>query len=70
MSVDFYLYSRHHRKAVQFGSQGLSGTKIWSATEGCVEFFKWAIDEGVTDLEILSEDAMLAQDEDALERSK
>lgn len=64
MSVDYYLYSPKHDKEVQVGSNGFSGVQSYPATDECVEFIRWAIDNFVTDIVLVDEHRLYALKEE------
>ena len=55
MSVDYYLVSPSRKKGVQIGSIGFSGVQSYPASDECVSFVRWAIEEAVGDVVMVDE---------------
>lgn len=66
MSTDYYLVSPLNRRRVMVGSENLAGISVRAYIESpeLEKFLRWAIDEGVRDIQFVSEDQMIPMAEE------
>lgn len=65
MSTDYFLFSPSRRKSAMVGSNGMGGVKVWPTEYKGDEFLRWAIDNNIMDVVLVSEhDPRLEDSED------
>lgn len=65
MSTNYYLFSPSRKKRVMIGSVGLSGVQSFPASPDVIAFVRWAIDEALEDVAMVSEHKLDMLDDDS-----